>query len=668
MANYSQADRPIRVETALGADALMYQALSGEEGISTPFSFTLDLVSEDPAIDPEDVLRKPVTIHLQLLGDDERVIHGLVNRFVQLGQTEQGELTYYQAQVAPWLWFLSLSRESRIFQNLSVLEIAEQVFKDQGYSDFELRCVKSYAKREYCVQYRESHLNFISRLLEEEGIFYFFQHSKSKHTLVLADDASAIKPCPGQSSVRISPTPGAGREDDVITALQREHAALIGKVTLRDYDHLQPSLALESSETGRGVEELYDYPGEFTALSEGERLARLRLEEHETWREVVRGQSTCRALQSGCSFDLKEHYRRDLNKNYQLLWVQHSARGGDYRSEGDAADEFSYNNDFAAIPHDVPYRPPRVTPRPVVQGSQTAVVVGKAGEEIWVDKHARVKVQFYWDRQGKKDENSSCWVRVASTWAGKGWGFIQIPRIGQEVIVDFLEGDPDRPIITGRVYNAEQAPPYDLPGSQTQSGVKSRSSKGGGTDNFSEIRIEDLKGNELLYIHAEKNKQVVVENDRNESVGHDENIEIGNDRTESVGNDESIEIGANRTETVGADESITIADNRTESVGKDETIDIGRNRSETVGRDETVSIRSNRSHQVAKSDKLNVGKELVINVGDRVLIKTGNASIEMKKSGDIQIKGKNIKVQGSGKIQIKASSDVNIKGSKVTEN
>jgi type VI secretion system secreted protein VgrG len=303
----------------------------------------------------------------------------------------------------------------------------------------------------------------------------------------------------------------------------------------------------------------------------------------------------------------------------------------------------------------------------VVQGSQTAVVVGPSGEEIWVDKHGRVKIQFHWDREGKKDENSSCWVRVSSTWAGKNWGFVQIPRIGQEVIVDFLEGDADRPIITGRVYNAERMP-YDLPGNQTQSGVKSRSSKGGSGENFNEIRFEDLKGSELLYLHAEKDKQVVVENDRTESVGNDESISIGNNRTEDVGKDESITIGENRTESVGKDESITIGGSRTESVSKNETIDIGEKRQETVGKDEDVSVGGDRSTSVGKSDELQVGKELLIGVADKIVLKTGDASITMKKNGDIDIKGKNIKVQGSGKVQIKASSDVNIKGSKVTNN
>ncbi|MGH8620727.1 MAG: type VI secretion system Vgr family protein, partial [Burkholderiales bacterium] len=621
-------------------------------------------LSEDPAIDGEALLRTPASVTLKVGDGGERAIHGLISRFAQFGRTEQ--LTTYRAEVVPWLWFLSLSSDCRVFQNLSVLDIAEQVFKDQGYSDFEIRCTKSYAKREYCVQYRETHLNFVSRLLEDEGIFYFFEHADDKHVLVLADSPSAVKACPNQAGARMAATPGPWQEEDVVTAFEREHAVHAGKVTLRDYDYLQPALQLESSVSGDGDREVYDYPGKFAALEEGARYARLQLEEREALRQVVRGESTCRAFRSGYRFDLKEHYRRDANQAYQLLQVWHSARGGDYAA-GDVT-SCQYSNTFVAIPHSVPFRPPRRAAKPVVQGAQTAVVVGKSGEEIWVDKHGRVKVQFYWDRNGKKDENSSCWVRVATTWGGKNWGFIQIPRIGQEVIIEFLEGDPDRPIITGRVYNADQTPPYALPDNQTQSGVKSRSSKGGSGENFNEIRFEDMKGSEVLFIHAEKDKQVEVENDRTESVGHDEKITIEHDRTESVGNNEAITIGKNRKESVGEDEQIGIGGNRTRSVGKKETIDIGADRNKNVSKNETATIGESRKTQVGKDDTLNVGKKLVLVAGEAVQIQTGDASITMQKNGKITIRGKDIMITGSGKIDVKASSDVTIKGSKIKQN
>src|SRR5439155_15134904 len=396
---------------------------------------------------------------------------------------------------------------------------------------------KSYPKREFCVQYRETHLNFVSRLLEDEGIFYFFEHSKDKHTLTLADGNSAATSCPGQATARMASMAGPWQGEDVVTAFQREQAVHTGKVTLRDYDYLQPTTQLESSVAGQGAAEAYDYPGSYTKPDEGDRYARLRLEEHETWAQVLRGTSTCRAFASGTRFDLKEHYRGDMNQSYMLVHVQHAGHGGGYGAWDSGS--LDYQNSFVVIPHSVPFRPPRISRNVVARGSQTAVVVGKSGEEIWVDKHSRVKVQFYWDRKGKKDENSSCWVRVSSAWAGKNWGAVDIPRIGQEVIIDFLEGDPDRPIITGRVYNADQAPPYALPANQTQSGIKSRSSKSGGSDNCNEIRVEDKKGSEEILIHAEKDLKTEVENDENRQVGHERTTVIENNDTRTVnkGND-----------------------------------------------------------------------------------------------------------------------------------
>ena len=359
---------------------------------------------------------------------------------------------------------------------------------------------------------------------------------------------------------------------------------------------------------------------------------------------------------------------------YMLLEVRHTARAGDYRSW--ESSPIDYQNDFLAIPYSVPYRPLQVAPKPRIWGTQTALVVGKAGEEIWTDKHGRVKVQFYWDRLGKKDENSSCWVRVSSAWAGKGWGCINIPRIGQEVIVEFSEGDPDLPIITGRVYNAEQTPPYTLPANQTQSGIKSRSSKGGGTDNFNEIRFEDKKGGEELYIHAEKDKNEIVENDNTESIGHDETIDVGNNQTVNIGKNRSlsvgvndaVSIGKNRTENVGENETVSIGKNRTHTIGKVEKLAVGENRLTTVGKSEKLNVTDDRAVTIGKNDNLKVEKKLVINAGDEILIKTGDASITMKKSGEITIKGSDITLEGSGKITVKASSDLTLKGSKIAAN
>jgi len=352
----------------------------------------------------------------------------------------------------------------------------------------------------------------------------------------------------------------------------------------------------------------------------------------------------------------------------------------------------SHSCRFTAMPTTEVFRPERRTPRAIVREPQTAVVVGPAGEEIYTDKYGRVKVQFHWDRVGRRDENASCWVRVSHPWAGKNWGMVALPRIGQEVIVDFLEGNPDRPIITGRVYNAEQMPPYALPANMTQTGIKTRSSKGGTPANFNELRFEDKKGEEQVYVHAERNFDGVIENcetrsigvDRSKTVGHDETVSVGHDRIESVQNNESITIGVNRDLTVGADASTAVGSDRSisvganeshhvggrrnRSVGGDEHVDIGADLSETVSRNVTLSIGENQSVSVGKDGRVKLGKTYYLEAADAITFKTGDASITLKKDGTITIQGRDITIKGSGKVSVKASSDVVIKGSKIASN
>ena len=688
MATYSQTNRPFRAVSTLGPDELLLLGFTGVEGMSMPYEFTLDLLSENPAVDGKALLKTAMHVEVDLPGGETRYFSGRVRRFMQLGRHE--ELTSYQVEIVPALWYLTIQRDCRIFQNKSVLDITKKILQEGGVTDFDVRCSGSYAAREYCVQYRETDFAFISRLLEEEGIFYFFEHADGGETLVLADTPSAIKPVPGAAKVRLMVQEGSYLEEDVITQFVAEHAVHTGEVTLRHYDPLQPSTQLEATVSGEGKLEHYDYPAKFTKMDDGNRYARLLLEQHESLREVVRGSGNVRALTPGFRFDLTGHYRREVNKAYALLRVHHRCSAGEFRSWEES--ELQYSNDFVAIPAKQVFRPPHVTPRPIVHGTQSAVVVGPGGEEIHVDKHGRVKVQFFWDREGKKDENSSCWVRVSSTWAGKGWGFIQIPRIGQEVLVDFLEGDPDMPIIVGRVYNAEQVPPYPLPGEQNSSGVLTRSTKGGAADNANALRFDDTKGKEMLEIHAEKDEQHDVENDRNRTVGHNESVEVDNNqsisvtknRTREVGENESIDIGKNQNITVGVDQSLTVdgartksikkdeitevGGNRTENVGKDETIEISGNRRETVSKNEEINIKEKREITIGKDDLLTVGKKLGVRAADQISFTTGDASITMKKDGTITIKGKNITVEGSGKIQVKASSDLVMKGSKITQN
>ncbi len=609
--NYTQTNRRIAISTPLGADELLLRSFSGSEAISQIFHFDLELLSANPSIDLESITGKQVTISATLPDGSERYWNGFISRFAQGGQDSR--MASYRAEMSPWLWFLSRTADCRIFQHKKVPEIVEQIFKDLGFKHYSFRLHGDFVEREYCVQYRETDLNFVSRLLEEEGIYYFFEHFEDKHVLVLANAPTEHKPCPRQAKARCELSAGGVREDDVILGVTVQHELRPGSFMHTDYNFETPSTSLAVKLNGKNPYEIYDYPGEYLRRAEGDGLARIRLQEQAVPGLVLHGTSDCRAFTSGYQFELTDHYRDDLNRSYVITAIRHSVSQADYSTGATADGELSYVNSFECIPADVPFRPPRITPQPVVQGCQTAVVVGPAGEEIYTDKYGRVKVQFHWDREGKRDENSSCWIRVSSPWAGKGWGGLQIPRIGQEVIVDFLEGNPDQPIIVGRVYNAQQTPPFGLPGGAVISGFKTNSTKGGG--GYNQLSMDDTKGNELIHIHAQFDMDTKVE--------HDERVNIGRNRTEQVGVDESITIGNNRTEKVGVNESITIGNNRTESVGVNETISIGSNRTETVGANESITVALTRTRNVGVNEMVNIGAAQEITIGGLQAIAVG---------------------------------------------
>jgi type VI secretion system secreted protein VgrG len=621
MPRYSQTDRAFRVEVpSLGDDVLLLEGFTGEEHVSEPFEFTLQCLSEETGIDPKKVLREPMILSIRLPDGSDREIHGLCNRFAQQGKDE--DLTSYEAEIVPWLWFLSLNQDCKIFQEKTVLEIIEEVFSKYGQADFESKCVENYSPKEFCVQYRESDLDFVSRLMEEEGIFYFFQHSSEGHKLILADDRSAVEECEGQDIFRVEQSPDARADEDVITEMEREHQVYTAKVTITDYDFAQPSMNLESSASDEDYEEIYDFPGKYSKLSDGERYASLRLQERAAAQELVRGVGRCRAFRSGYEFDLSEHYRADTNQTYFLKSIWHSGHGGGYRtSQG----EVEYSNQFECVPSSIPFRPASRTPKPVVQGSQTAVVVGPSGEEIFTEKNGQVKVQFHWDRLGQMDENSSCWVRPAHPWAGKGWGAVSIPRIGQEVIVDFLEGDPDRPIITGRVYNAEAMPPFPLPDSAVVSGIKSDSHKGSG---YNEMSMNDTPGEEKFTVHAQYDESRTVGNDSTESVG--------NNRSSSVSVDDSLDVGSNQSVSVGSNQTISVSGDRTVSVSGSQTTEVSGTRSVTVTGNDSVGTSADHSLDASGAINLTSGAAMAINVGAG-LDANASANIKIGAGGTIEI-------------------------------
>jgi type VI secretion system secreted protein VgrG len=612
--------RVMEIVTPLGDGVLLFHTMSAREEMSRLFEYHLDLLSAKPDINLDEILGKNVTIKLGLPDDETRHFNGFVTRFAQGGM--HGRYHRYVATVRPWLWFLTRTSDCRIFQEMTVPDIIKAVFADHPSAELKLELTSNYRKWTYCVQYRETDFNFVSRLMEQEGIAYYFRHTEGHNTLVLTDSTSKHTPAAGCKALSYIDPHDVVREDhEHVSSWDYSREIQPGVYVHDDYDLERPSVELKASKTlprkyKPSDYEVYDWPGEYVEKPHGEQYAAVRIDELGSQFEIARATTNSRALTVGSLLNLEDHPRPDQNREYLVLGAAYEMTFGDYEALPEQTGS-SYKCSFLAMPSGQQFRPQRQTPKPFVQGPQTAVVVGPAGEEIYTDKYGRVKVQFHWDRRGKKDDKSSCWIRVSHPWAGKNWGGISNPRIGQEVIVDFLEGDPDQPIITGRVYNAEQMPPYDLPANQTQSGMKSRSSKGGGPANFNEIRMEDKMGSEQLFIHAEKNQDIEVEND--------ETHWVGRDRKKTIDRDETTLVKRDRTETVDRDETITVHGQRTEVVDKDETITIHMNRTETVDLDEKVKILGNRSMSVSKSEDLMVTLQRTHVVGVNETIGVGGA-------------------------------------------
>ncbi len=695
----TQANRLIAINTPLGPDVLLLRGFTGQEAMSRLFSFELDLLSTDPEIKFKDIIGQTVTLRVVLGRDKERFFNGVISRFMQTGS--DAGLANYRATMVPRLWFLTRTADCRIFQNKKVPDIIQEILKENGITDIKTVLKGTYEARDYCVQYRETDFNFVSRLMEQYGIYYFFEHVDGKHTVVLADDLSAHQPCPEQSKVSWNPQGSDALAEDVITSLQWEESLRFGKYAVTDYNFETPSTSLQAEVKsqidvgGNGKYEIYDYPGEYGKKSEGESLAKIRMEEEEARYKVISGAGSARVFTTGFKFTLQDYVRKDVNGDYVLTEVRHVASVGNTYATGAAAggSDEDYSNSFTCIPAKTPFRSPQVTPKPMVQGPQTAVVVGKAGEEIWTDKYGRVKVQFHWDRYGKMNEESSCWVRVSQTWAGKQWGAMFLPRIGQEVIVEFLEGDPDQPIITGRVYNAELMPPYDLPANQTQSGLKSRSSKGATPDNYNEIRFEDKKGSEEIHLHAEKDWTIFVEHDKTQTVDHDETLSVTNNRTktvgvnqrEDIGANKSIHVGANHTEAIDANMSLTVGGNKSETVsqasaetvalakaltiGAAYQVTVGAAMNETVGGSKTEEVGLFRMEAIGGTSTEKVGGKKDISTGQDYSLAVGkNFGLTVQEKGSITVSKefamgteKTLTVKAKESLIIQSEKDITLK-------
>jgi type VI secretion system secreted protein VgrG len=668
---------------------------SAREELSAPFEINLTLASEDE-IEFDDVIQKKAL--LTVLGfESERYFNGIVSQFWLTGKIERFYL--YRATVVPSLWLLSLEQDCRIFQEKDVKAIVSEVLQDGGIKSdrFDFRTKETHPKRDYCVQYRETDLNFISRLLEEEGIFYYFDHQKKDHLLIFSDSTVTYKPIAGGKAddkpgeLSFMPASGLAPEKEIVQEITLSRQITTGKFTHRDYNFTKPSLKPSGQEEAKTFNKLeqYDYPGDFEDNDRGKALAKIRLEEARLFMDTAEGQSTCPRLLPGFTFKLIDHDDiAAMEKEYLLTTVSHFGAQPGAIEALSSSEGFSYGNQFIAIPSTVTYRPEIKTPKPYVRGIQSAFVTGPAAEEIYTDEHGRIKVLFHWDRRDKKNEKSSCWIRVSQLWAGAGWGAMHIPRVGHEVIVDFLEGDPDQPVVTGRLYHGTNKPPYTLPDHKTKSTIMSKTTPNGKTSN--ELVMED-KADET---------QVVLSNAYGHKLTMDEKDQFlsaetrdGNKITFDDKNKHIEAITTNNHKITFSDEKkkiillsteghmLEIDDESQKMVAKTTnghmiTMDDAGEKIEVVNEigghsmvmnNKTTSITSGGGHTVTLDDgAAGNGIQIEDSSGNKILIDSASSKmvieaangIDLESMGDIKLKGANIELDATMNVKISGAMDV----------
>lgn len=623
-------ERIVDVVTPLG-EALWFRQMRGTEALSCLFEFDVVFHSKQSGLSAKAMLGKDVTLKVETEGGKSiRYFNGICTRFGSAGR--EGVHLIYTAKLRPWLWLASRRSDCKIFQFKKVPAIISEVLGKYGFT-VSNKLKKTYREWEYCVQYQETDLNFVMRLMEHEGIYFYFQHSQGNHALVLVDETSCHSPLPGKSTIKYYGLDAAAVVDEEhFNSWQVLEEVNPGEYITDDYDFENPRGDLKTKRKNplghsHDAWERYMWPGGYIKVGDGENYAGVRIESLESEHDRTEGNTTVRTMAPGYLFTLERCPRADQNREYLAVAVNYFFRDNSRMSAGSGDGDATWNILVTSQPTSIPYRPQPVTGKPVTHGPQTAVVVGPAGEEIYTDKYGRVKVQFFWDRYGKKDENSSCWIRVSHPWAGEKWGFIHIPRIGQEVIVDFIGGDPDYPMITGRVYNADQMPPYDLPANKTASGIKSRSTKGGSATDFNEIRMEDSKGKEQLYIHAQRNLDSVVELDESRLVGRDRRTRIEHDDNRFVVNDDRQVINKNQSQQIGVNQDTAVNANQNLSVGAAQTVTVAAARTLTVGAAHSETVKTNHNQEIGGKQSISVGGAQTVQVGANQTSKvSGNRS------------------------------------------
>ena len=692
--------------TSLFGDEAVLARLEGREEISRPYEFMLTIDSPKESIAPADVIGKPLGVKIDRKDGPPRFVHGYISHlwagdFVMTEGKQRVSSRIYRARIVPWIWFMMRAsrsfvylpeKQEKSFQDIfdKLLERVKSYGHVQTWNDVAGASILKNRKTEHCVQYRETDFNFLSRTLERFGVYYYFKHEANKHTLVLSDKSNY--PRASDAEVDLKPSISSIYTNDQITSWEHAYEFVSGKFEQTDYDFLQPSTSLKTSASKSGNVslsnnsgyELYDYPNDYVDKGDGTEESYRRMEEEEIRFNTVQGESCCKSFTAGYKFKLKSHYScpDEAGKSFLLTGVHHSA-SQPARSTDSQTSTF-YSNRFVCVPDSMQYRPARQTPRPRLVSIQTAVVVGPKGEEIYTDEHGRVKVQFHWDREGRHDENTSCWIRVSQSHAGRGFGGIDIPRIGEEVIVSFVEGDPDRPLITGRVYHKESVPPFALPGEKTRSGIKTKTYKGSG---YNELSMDDTPGKEQIRIHGQYNMDSVIENDethkigknRTKSIGVDEVMTIGNNQKLKVGVNKTVDVGTDHTETIGANQNIKIASNQVTKIGANQTTTVASNQSNSVGsaKTETVGMMSNEMVGFMKTTNVGVAYSIIsgaamntavgfvsaeevgmtkkIIVGSKLEIIVGASKLVMEAGGKVTIEGTEFLFSAKGNVKINGS-------------
>jgi len=652
MPTATDANRIAKAHTPLGK-GLVFRQISGREELSRPFEYRLELLAENNSnVDPKKLLGQGITVEILIQGKGKRYVHGECVRFAYLGTEFAAErnidLWRYEAVLRPWLWYLTRTSTCKIFQKETVPKILDQIFGKYPFQ-VEKRLTRQYREWDYCVQYEETDFNFVSRLMEHEGIYYWFEHAMGNCTLVLTDDISRHVSLPGYATIpHIPPDMMVKPDEEWIDHWQMAQEVDAGRYYTDDYDYKKPSADLKTTRAQdlpfqHGSYEIYDWPGGFVEPQPwGEQYVRDRIEELQQPKERTIGESNARGLSPGYTFTLEKCPRRDQDREYLLLAVDMYLRDNPYTTGGTGPADWKFT--LQAQPTSHPYRPARSTPKPQIAGPQTAVVTGPSGEEIYTDSEGlgRVKVHFHWDRDGRMDENSSCWVRVSSAWAGANWGQISLPRIGQEVIVEFIDGDPDYPIITGRVYNAEQMPPWDLPKHKTQSGILSRSTKKGTKKLANMIRMEDDKGNEEIHVHAQRNLVEVVENDEIKEVQANRHEHIKKDHIEKVAGNMQLLVGPD-----GGNQDIYIKSKKTETIGADNDFHVKGSRKEKVDGSTSLTVGGDQQEKVGNKHAVESGMEIHLKAGMKVIIEAGLQLTLKAAGGFVDIGPAGVTIQGN---------------------